>query len=53
VLFSLWLAQFLVPAWRMPITYVYAAWGVGLIVAWPWQKPTAPQVFWRLLHSKR
>ncbi len=41
VLFTLWLAQFLVPHWRLPITYLYAAWAVGLVLAWPWLKPAA------------
>ena len=53
VLFVLWLAQFLVPAWRIEITYVYAAWAVGLVLAWPWLKPRAPRVFMALLRGAR
>jgi cation:H+ antiporter len=53
VLFVLWLAQFLVPAWRIEITYVYAAWAAGLVLAWPWLKPQAPRVFMALLRGAR
>jgi hypothetical protein len=37
----------------MPITYVYAAWAVGLVLAWPWNKPQAPRVFMALLRGAR
>ncbi|HET7564932.1 MAG TPA: hypothetical protein VFJ96_08055 [Gemmatimonadaceae bacterium] len=51
-LFVLWLAQFIVPEWRGVITVLYAAWGVGLIIAWLWIPPTAPRILWRLLTRK-
>ncbi|HEX6967106.1 MAG TPA: hypothetical protein VF166_15055 [Gemmatimonadaceae bacterium] len=52
-LFVLWLAQFIVPEWRGVITVLYAVWGVGLIVAWPWMPPRAPGILWKLLKRKR
>ena len=49
LLFSLWLAQFLVPAWRTFDVAAYAAWALALVVTWPWNPPAAPRAFWRLL----
>ncbi len=51
VLFVLWLAQFLEAGWRDEITYVYAAWSLLLIISWIWRRPTAPEIFWRLVRS--
>jgi cation:H+ antiporter len=51
-LFALWLAQFLVPHWRMPLTYVYGAWAVGLMLAWPWQRPVAFGILRRMLRDR-
>ena len=52
ILFVLWLAQFLVAAWRDEITIMYLAWAVLLVIAWIWRRPTAPGIFWRLVRSK-
>jgi cation:H+ antiporter len=49
MLFVLWLAQFLVADWRGTITWFYGAWAVLLAISWIWRKPTAPQIFWRLV----
>ena len=49
LLFVLWLAQFLVAEWRDEITWVYAAWALLLVIGWIWRRPTAPQIFWRLV----
>jgi hypothetical protein len=53
VLFVLWLAQFLMPHWRTPIMYVYGAWAVGLVLAWPWLKPAAPRILMELWRRPR
>jgi cation:H+ antiporter len=53
LLFVLWLAQFLVPDWRTPIMWAYAAWAVGLVLAWPWLKPVAPRILWELWNRPR
>jgi cation:H+ antiporter len=52
ILFVLWLAQFLVAAWRDEITYMYLGWAVLLVIAWIWRRPTAPGIFWRLVRGK-
>jgi hypothetical protein len=53
LLFVLWLAQFLVPDWRTPIMWAYAAWAVASVLAWPWLKPTAPRILWELWNRPR
>jgi cation:H+ antiporter len=53
VLFVLWLAQFLMPHWRVPVTYAYAGWAVGLVMAWPWLKPVAPRILMELWRRPR
>jgi len=53
VLFTLWLAQFAVPSWRGPVTWVYFAWAAALLAAWPWRRPRAPRAFLRLLRHPR
>ncbi len=53
VLFVLWLAQFLMPHWRVPVTYAYGAWAVGLVLAWPWLKPVAPRILMELWRRPR
>jgi cation:H+ antiporter len=52
VLFTLWLVQFLMPHWRVPITYVYGAWAVGLVLSWPWHRPVAFGILRRLLRER-
>ena len=52
LLFALWLAQFLVPAWRDAITWAYGAWALGLVVSWPWLRPVAVPTFLRLLQGR-
>jgi cation:H+ antiporter len=53
LLFVLWLAQFLVPDWRTPIMWAYAAWAVASVLAWPWLKPTSPRILWELWNRPR
>jgi cation:H+ antiporter len=50
-LFALWLTQFLVPGWRVPVAWAYAGWAAALVLAWPWRRPTAPRALWRLLRQ--
>ena len=53
LLFTLWLAQFVFPAWRTIDEAAYAAWALALVVTWPWNPPAAPRAFWRLLRRER
>lgn len=52
LLFTLWLAQFLVAGWREEITWIYGLWAAVMIVMWIWRPPVAPGLFWRLLRRK-
>jgi cation:H+ antiporter len=52
LLFTLWLAQFLFPAWRTLAEAAYAAWALALVVTWPWNPPEAPRAFWRMLRRR-
>ena len=52
LLFTLWLAQFVFPAWRTIDEAAYAAWALALVVTWPWNPPAAPRAFWRLLRRE-
>jgi len=52
LLFTLWLAQFVFPAWRTIDEAAYAAWALALVVTWPWNLPAAPRAFWRLLRRE-
>lgn len=54
-LFTLWLAQFLVPHWRYPLSFVYlgwCAWQIGLFIMGK-QKIEAPRVFLAVLRENR
>ena len=53
LLFTLWLAQFIFPAWRAIDEAAYGAWAIALVVTWPWNPPAAPRAFWRLLRRER
>jgi hypothetical protein len=53
LLFTLWLAQFVFPAWRTIDEAAYAAWALALVATWPWNPPAAPRAFWRLLRRER
>ena len=53
LLFVLWLVQFLVADWRTEVAYVYAAWAVGLMLAWLREPPAAPRILWRLMREPR
>ena len=52
-LFALWLAQFLVDAWREEVAILYAAWAVIEVISWIWNRPTAPRIFWNLMRQTR
>lgn len=51
-LFVLWLAQFLVAAWREEIAILYGVWAVLQVVSWIWKRPTAPRIFWTLVRQR-
>jgi len=53
LLFTLWLAQFVFPAWRTIDEAAYAAWALALVATWPWNPPAAPRAFWRMLRRER
>ena len=53
LLFTLWLAQFVFPAWRTIDEAAYGAWAIALVVTWPWNPPAAPRAFWRMLRRER
>ncbi|HEX6814085.1 MAG TPA: hypothetical protein VF102_00320 [Gemmatimonadaceae bacterium] len=52
-LFVLWLAQFLVAAWREEVAVVYALWALAMLASWIWKRPTAPRIFWELMRGRR
>jgi hypothetical protein len=52
LLFTLWLAQFLVADWRSEVSVAYGAWAAGLLISWLWVPPEAPRTFLRLLRSQ-
>jgi cation:H+ antiporter len=53
LLFVLWLAQFLEASWRSEATLLYGIWAAILVLSWIKARPTAPAIFWHLLHGRR
>jgi cation:H+ antiporter len=53
LLFVLWLAQFIEAGWRGEVTLLYGIWAAILVLSWIRVRPTAPAIFWHLLHGRR
>jgi cation:H+ antiporter len=48
-LFVLWLVQFLVPAWRDNMIWIYLAWSALVVTSWIWRRPVVFGTFARLV----
>jgi cation:H+ antiporter len=53
LLFVLWLAQFVEASLRGEVTILYAIWAAIMVLSWNRARPTAPAIFWHLLHGRR
>jgi cation:H+ antiporter len=53
LLFVLWLVQFIEAGWRGEVTLLYGIWAAILVLSWIRVRPTAPAIFWHLLHGRR
>jgi hypothetical protein len=49
----LWLALFLAPSWRVDVTLLSAMWAAIMVLSCIRGRPTAPAIFWHLLHGRR